>query len=510
MKILIYDATLAEATRAPEVELSARDKLRIALRLDEMGVQWIEAGEPGAHRGDAEVFKAAKALSPRSAKLAAFAMLRRSDRAADEPELRAALRTGAPVVTLGVPAWSRRRNRGRGNLAHHLAASVKVVRGRGREAIADLQDFFDGYKARPADALALVQAAAKAGAEAILLSDTLGGALPWEVEAAVIAARKAAGHVAVGIRAHDDAGLAVANAIAAVHKGAQVVAGSVSGWGERCGVTNLVTAVADLQLKCGKSVLGEKQLKHLTPLSHFVAELANHPTPRALPYAGRDAFFAGDNVFHVDPSLVGNRPQFPVHAPQGRSRVLTHARDLGLVGDEARGAEVERLLQNLEEWELQGFTYEGAEASFELLMRALAGKRKSYFRLRAWRCLDAQSADGTRLTEATVQVAVGSEEAHTAAEGVGPVHALDKALRGALERFYPELKDMRLLDARMRNLESQKGTAGVGRVLIESGDGRDRWGTCGVSENLIDACCQALCDAIEYKLVKDDVASKGT
>jgi 2-isopropylmalate synthase len=385
------------------------------------------------------------------------------------------------------------------------------VRAAGREPVVDLGDFFDALREQPVPALALVDAAARGGSEAILLSDTLGGALPGEVEAGVAAARRTAGRAAVGVRPRDDAGVAVASALAAVAKGATVVAGTVNGYGERCGAADLVALLPDLELKLGRRALAEGQLKHLTALAHFVAELADRQLPRNQPYAGRDAFpeaggEGGPPLHHVDPAAVGNRGQPAMSDSRGDPRALRLARELGLVP--RRGGGARRVLQRLAEWERQGFRYEGAEASFDLLLRALAARRRSYFRVLSHRILDVRRHDARGLTEATVEVAVGGEVAHAAAMGVGPVHALDQALHKALEPVYPEIKEVRLVDARSRNLPGSAGSAAAARVLVESTDGRGHWGTAGISENLLEAVCQALCDALEYKLAKGGVAPK--
>jgi 2-isopropylmalate synthase len=328
------------------------------------------------------------------------------------------------------------------------------------------------------------------------------------VEAGVTAARRACGRAAIGVRARDDAGLAIANSLAAVGKGATLVAGTVNGYGERCGAADLVSLAAALELKLGRQALAPGRLRHLTSLAHFVAELADREPSRRQPYVGRDAFAAVDGGAppHVDPAAVGNRSERAMADERGHPGALRAARALGLPEGGRRGAK--RLLQRLEAWEARGFRYEGAEASFELLLRELAGKRRTYFRLVAYRVLDTHQ-DGLSFTEATAEVEVAGQRVHAAARGVGPVNALDQALRRALERHYPELGDVHLVQSRSRNLTAQVGTAGPVRFAIESADGRDRWGTAGVSDNLIDAIRQALVDAIEYKLTKDDVPPKG-
>jgi 2-isopropylmalate synthase len=502
VKIAIYDATLTEGTREAGIELSVRDKLRIALRLAEMGVAYLEGGWPRGRGPDAEIFREARRLEMGGACLCACATLSPHGRAAGDTELNAALRSGAPAVTLSVPVMGGRGAGGR--VAAHVGAGVHAIRRADRRAIVEIQGFFEAVRRGSGPALSMVQEAASAGAEAILLSDTRGGALPGEVEEGVLASRRAAARTAIGVRARDDAGLAVANSLAAVGKGATLVAATVNGYGERCGAADLIPIAAALELKMGHRALGEGQLKRLTSLAHFVAELSDREAARDQPYVGRDAFAVaeGAGAPHVDPEAVGNRAEQAMADERGHPDALRAARALGLP---ARGeAEARRVLERLAEWEKRGFRYEGAEASFELLLRALAGRRKKYFEVLAYRVLDVHR-ERKGFTEATVEVVVGREHVHTAAIGVGPVNALDRALRRALEGHYPELAHMQLVQSRSRNLSSGVGTAGPVRVFIESADARDRWGTAGVSDDLLDACCQSLVDAIEYKLVKDDV-----
>jgi len=510
VRLRIYDATLTEGTRGAGIQFSARDKLRIAVRLGEMGVSWVEAGWPADRPEDAELLRTARGMSPEVVRLAACVEIRLGGRAAGDRALTAALRTGAPAVTLFAPVWRRRSGRAGSRVPEVLASALRRVRAAGREPIADLGDYFDAYREHPTVALAAVEAASRAGAEAILLSDTLGGTLPGDVEAGVAAARRVARAAAIGVRARDDAGLALACSLAAVGKGATVVAGTVNGFGERCGVTDLVSLLPALELKLGRHAIREGQLRHVTELAHFVAELADQQVPRGHPYAGRDAFPEEEQerpaLHHVDPAAVGNRAEPAMSDARGHPRALRAARELGLVP--AGGGGARRVVDKLAEWEKRGFRYEGAEASFDLLLRSLAGRRRPYFRVLTYRTLDVHRPDGKGFTEATVEVQVGGETIHAAAQGVGPVHALDEALRQALEGHYPELKDMRVIDARSRNLPGFAGSAAAARVLVESGDARDVWGTAGVSENLLEGVCQALCDAIEYKLVKDQVVPR--
>lgn len=500
MKIAIYDATVTEGTRQAGVQLSVRDKLRVALRLAELGVAFVEGGWPGA-RGDAEIFREARQLELGGTRLCACATLQLDGRGSGE--LRAALRSGAPAVTLRVPLASGRRAAAGWRGA--VAAAVKAVRRGGCAAIVDLDGFFDAQRQGGAAALGAVEAAARAGAEVVLLGDVTGGALPSEVEAGVTAARRVAGAAAVGIRARDDAGLAIANSLVAVGKGASVVAATVNGYGERCGAADLVAVAAALELKLGHQALAAGQLRRLTSLAHFVAELVDREPSRDQPYVGQDAFAGGAEQLapHVDPEAVGNRAGPAMADERGHPGALRVARALGLPARGERDAR--QVLERLAAWERRGFRYEGAEASFDLLLRALAGRRREYFRVLAYRVLDVHR-EKRGFTEATVELTVSGEHVHAAALGVGPVNALDQALRRALELHYPELSGMKLVQSRSKSLATDVGTAGTVRVLVDSADARDHWGTAGVSDNLLDACRQALVDAIEYKLAKDDVA----
>lgn len=507
MRIRIYDATLTEGTRAAGIQFSPRDKLRIALRLGELGVAWVEAGWP-SRAADRELFRLARGISGEEVRLSACADVDPGGPAGGGAGLAAALRAGTPAVTVLVPVW-RKRTAMAGRAASATGAAVRRARAARREVVVDLGDFFDAFRDHPVLPIGVVDAAARAGAEVVLLSDTRGGALPGEIEAGVAAARRAARRVAVGIRSRNDAGLASANALVAVGKGATVVAGTVNGYGERCGAADLVSVVAALELKLGLRAVREGQLRHLTGIAHFVAELADLEPPRWQPYAGRDAFpeEAGRGMHHVDPAAVGNRAEPAMSDSRGGPIGLRLARAIGRRPRDGAGAR--RVLQQLAEWERRGFRYEGAEASFDLILRALVGRRRVYFRPLSHRVLDLRQPDGGGLTEATVEVAVGGETVHAAALGVGPVHALDTALHKALEPHYPELKELRVIDARTRNLPGLAGSAAAARVLVESTDGRSFFGTAGVSEDLLDAVRQALCDALEYKLARDDVAPRG-
>lgn len=506
MEIRIYDATLTEGAREPGLQLSVRDKLRVALRLAELGVAFVEAGWPGG-RADAEIFREARRLELGGARLCACAALPLHGRAETGGGLKAALRSGAHAVTLFVPMASGT-DTSETLATSRVAAGVHAVQRAGCGAVVELDGVFDVIRKQEGWVRAVAGAASAAGAESIVLSDTTGRALPQEVEAVVSTMRRATGgRAAIGVRARDDAGVAVANSLAAVGKGAALVVATVNGYGERCGAADLASVVAALELKMGHRVLAPGQLQRLTSLAHFVAELADREVRRNQPYVGRDAFALNKReTAHVLPEAVGNRAEAAMADERGHPSAVRAARAMGLPSRDETQAR--RALERLAEWEKRGFRYEGAEASFELLLRSLAGKRREYFQVLSYCVLDVQQ-EGRAFTEATTKVAIGREKVHTAAQGVGPVNALDQALRGALERYYPQLADMQLVQSRSRNLSSAVGTAGPVRVVIESADARDRWGTAGVSDNLLQACCAALVDAVEYKLLKDGIEPRG-
>ena len=501
------------------MDFSAADKSALARELDLLGIDYIEGGWPGANPTDDAFFAKPPAL--KQSRLAAFGMTRRSGRsAANDPGLAATLASGAKVATLVGKTWDFHVKVALGaelpENVDMIAESIAHLRGRLDEVIFDAEHFFDGWKANRGYALDCVKAAHAAGARWIVLCDTNGGALPDEVERIVGEVARAVPGDRLGIHCHNDTENAVANSLAAVRAGARQVQGTLNGLGERCGNANLISLIPILQLKCGLACVTPAQLRQLAEVSHFVYELANLEPNKRQPFVGQSAFAhkAGLHVAavqknattyeHMDPALVGNVQRVLVSDLAGRSNLLANAAEYGIDLASDKPA-VQALLRELKELEARGYAYEGAEASFELLMRkALDGGRERFFRLIGFRVIDEKRHEGEPpIAEATIQLeGPDGQIEHTAAQGNGPVNALDGALRKALSKFYPEIASVRLHDYKVRVLGSGEGTAALVRVLIESGDEHERWGTVGVSHNVIEASWQALVDSMDYKLHK--------
>ena len=456
------------------------------------------------------------------AKLAAFSMTRRAGGAADsDTNMRALLDAGAPVATIVGKSWDFHVTEALGTtLPENLAMigdTIAFLRPRMDEVIFDAEHFFDGFRANPEYAVATLMAAEAAGAHWLVLCDTNGGTLPAELVATIQAVKK---HVRapLGIHVHNDAECAVANSLAAVGEGISQVQGTFNGFGERCGNANLVSIIPSLVLKLGLDCIPEPSLRELRDVSRFVSELANRKPWSSQPYVGDSAFAhkGGMHVSavqrhpetyeHIDPAAIGNHRRVLVSELAGKSNVLWKAREYGIDINQDT-PDSRRILDQVKALEDQGFQFEGAEASFELLMERALGRHRPYFELEAYRVIvEEQNADQEPVAEATVRVRVKGILEHTAASGNGPVNALDHALRKALEEFYPSLKTMKLLDYKVRILDESKGTAAKTRVLITSGDGDETWGTVGVADNIIEASWQALVDSVEYKLHRDESA----
>ncbi|BCX18562.1 MAG: citramalate synthase [Geminicoccaceae bacterium] len=522
-RIFLYDTTLRDGAQTQGVDFSLADKRRIALQLDRLGIDWIEGGWPGANPTDERFFAEPPRLE--RARLAAFGMTRRAGRSAEnDPGLVAVLSTGAPTVTLVGKASARQAEGALGvtreeNLAM-IADSIRAAARRAAEVMFDAEHFFDGFKDDPDYALAALEAAAEAGARWLVLCDTNGGTLPHEVERICERVLARFPGERLGIHAHDDTGNAVANSLAAVRAGVRQIQGTLNGLGERCGNADLVTLLPTLVLKLGyETGVSAEALQGLTQLSRTFDEALNRTPDRHRPYVGAAAFAhkAGlhasavlrDPSFyeHVDPALVGNERDILVSDQAGRANLLARLRGMGLPV-EPDPEETATLLAELKAREAQGFAYEGASASFELLVRRILDRVPDYFELLSFRVIDERrrNAKGelVTLSEATTKVRIGERRFFTVAEGNGPVNALDAALRQALAPVYPSLGHMRLLDYRVRILAPERGTAAVTRVLIESGDDEGRvWQTVGVSGNIIDASYMALHDSITWKLLVD-------
>ncbi len=518
-RVDLYDTTLRDGTQGEDVAFSVADKVRIAHRLDELGIRYIEGGWPGSNPRDIDFFDAVKRERFGQARIAAFGSTRRSRLSAeDDPNLQALLQAETPVVTIFGKSWDLHVHDAlRISLEENLELihdSVRFLKGRVEEVVYDAEHFFDGYAENPEYALKTLEAAASAGADVIVLCDTNGGSTVRQVAAATAVVVGRFGRP-VGVHTHNDAELAVANTLAAVEAGARHVQGTINGFGERCGNANLVSIIPNLQLKMGYQVVAPAQLARLRDISRYVYELANIAPLKRQPYVGDSAFAHKGGVHvsavqrnartyeHVDPSLVGNRTRVLVSDLSGRSNIVAKAAELGidLAGKDPITQEV---LDRIKALEHKGYQFEGAEGSFELLMKRALGRHGPAFELLGFRVISEKRApQESTLAEATVMVRVDGQVEHTAAVGDGPVHALDRALRKALERFYPELREVRLTDYKVRILNGRDGTAAVTRVLIESSDHEDKWSTVGVSENIIQASWEALIDAIEYKIAKE-------
>jgi 2-isopropylmalate synthase len=517
-QVFLYDTTLRDGTQGEEISFSAEDKIKIAKRLDAFGVSYIEGGWPGSNPKDMEFFERARNTKFLHAKIAAFGSTRRAKNPVEkDANIRALLDAQTPVVTIFGKTW----------LLHVKEAlqispeqnltiindSVAYLKKHGKEVIYDAEHFFDGYKQDKAYALKTLAAAAKAGAEILVLCDTNGGTLPWEVAGIVREVKKNIS-TPLGIHTHNDSGTAVASSLMAVQEGCIQVQGTINGYGERCGNANLCTIIPDLQLKMGYGCIADEQLKHLTSVSRYVSELANMKHQKNLPFVGESAFAHKGGVHvsavmktaltyeHIVPELVGSVRRVLISDLSGRSNVLFKVKELGVELDEKSSA-VQKIVDEIKEMEHYGYSYEDAEGSFELMVKRHTGEMKQFFDLERFKVsIQKDSLEKDARSEALIKIRVGSETEITAAEGDGPINALDKALRKALEKFYPELSEIHLTDYKVRVLDTQNATAAKVRVLIETKNGESSWNTVGVSPDVVEASWKALVDSISYHLLK--------
>jgi len=515
--IVLYDTTLRDGAQQEGISFSLDDKLGIVRRLDEFGIEYIEGGWPGSNPKDAEFFEIAKKLPLRNSTLTAFASTRRANVSVeDDVTLRALLAAGTPAVAIFGKSWDLHvykvlRTTLDINL-RMIEESVAFLRSHGREVVFDAEHFFDGYKADPEYAFETLRAAVRGGASCVVLCDTNGGTLTSEVRRIT---RKVCQQfsVPVGIHCHNDSGLAVANTLAAVEAGADHVQGTINGYGERCGNANLCALIPNLQLKMGFQVVSEEALQQLGELARYVAERANMALPANMPYVGASAFAhkagmhvdavmkAEESFQHVDPAAVGNTKRILVSELAGRSNVLRKAEEFGLA-NQLDSETLRSVLERIKGLEAQGFAFEGAEASIELMMmRELADYRPPFELVDFMVLVESRQGRGL-LAEATVKLRVGDETCLMAAEGNGPVNALDAAMRKALLPRYPQLTNVQLSDYKVRILNGGSGTGAMTRVLIDSTDGNHQWTTVGSSTNIIEASWVALADSIEYALAK--------
>ncbi|MEW6750304.1 MAG: citramalate synthase [Candidatus Latescibacterota bacterium] len=517
----VYDSTLRDGAQAEGITYSLDDKLLIARRLDELGVHYIEGGWPNpTSRKDLAFFEEVRKLDLRG-RVTAFGSTRRpGNLPQDDPTLNTLLRAETQSVALFAKSWTLHVEQvlriGRDVNLQLIEDSVAFLVSHGREVIYDAEHFFDGYRNDPEYALSTLLAAERGGARILVLCDTNGGALTWQL-ADVLRAVRPRLSVPFGIHTHNDAGLAVANTLAAVELGAVQVQGTFNGYGERCGNANLCTVIPNLELKMGRRCIGGERLAGLMEFSRFLSEVANVYHDHRQPYVGESAFVHKGGVHidammkssasyeHCDPEVVGNARRYLLSDQSGSSTIVSKLERL-CPGIDKRDPTVTRLLSEVKEREHEGYQYEAAEASFELMAQRVLGRFHDRFRLVNFRTINRKSGEAVEESEAIVKVEVDGQVLHTVAEGDGPVNALDRALRKALEGVYPVLRSVHLEDYKVRVLSSSDGTAAKVRVLIESSDGRDVWGTVGVSENIIEASWIALADSLHYKLMKEELA----
>ncbi|MFH1641139.1 MAG: citramalate synthase [Candidatus Omnitrophota bacterium] len=519
-QVKLYDTTLRDGSQGEGISYSVMDKVRIAEELDELGIHYIEGGWPGSNPKDMEFFLSMAKKPLETAQLVAFGSTRRlNTKATLDTNLKAILKSKAKFVTIFGKTWDLHITE---VLKTTLDENLKMIKetvsflvDKGSTVFYDAEHFFDAYRDNKAYSLKCLLAAQGAGAKAVVLCDTNGGSLTSDVYEVIKEIRPQI-RVLLGIHCHNDAGLAVANSLAAVEAGADMVQGTINGYGERCGNADLIPIIANLKLKMGIDCVNDDKLKELTKVSHFVSEISNMRQRNDQPFVGSSSFAHKGGVHinavmknprtyeHIDPVLVGNRRRILVSELAGKTGVLIRAKDLefDLKKDDPSTRKILKLVQKLEH---QGYHFEAAEASFELLMKRALKKYKRFFELEGFRVVIEKISDKKITTEAIIKLKVKGIKEHTAAEGDGPVNALDNALRKALRDFYPTLSKMHLSDFKVRVLDEKAGTASRVRVLIQSQDEKDSWNTIGVSENIIEASWQALLDSVEYKLLKDDV-----
>jgi len=516
-KVVVLETTLRDGTQGEGISLSVEDKLKITAKLDALGVTYIEGGWPGSNPKDMEYFHRVKKLPLKHAKVTAFSSTRRPGiDVRDDTNVKAVIESGIKIVTIVGKSWDMHVTQALAttleeNLAM-IADTIQYLKGHGLEVIYDAEHFFDGFKQNPEYAVQTVKAAESAGSDWVALCDTNGGMLPEDITSVVSQVRQVVA-APLGIHVHNDGELAVANTLTAVRAGAVMVQGTINGFGERCGNANLCSVIPNLELKMGCQCLPEGGLKLLTEVSHYVNEIANVSHLSHQPFVGQSAFAhkAGIHVSavsknpatyeHIDPELVGNKRRVLVSELSGLSNLKYKAQEMN-IDVEFETPQSRKIINHIKELEHMGYQYEGAEASLELLLRKAFGHYQDYFKLESFKILMEKREDNGILSEAMIKLKVGDEIVHTAAEGNGPVNALDNALRKALEHFYPVIKEIHLTDYKVRVLDEKDATAAKVRVLIETMDSAGAWSTVGVSENIIEASWQALVDSVNYILMK--------
>ncbi|MCK5214265.1 MAG: citramalate synthase [Candidatus Omnitrophica bacterium] len=517
-KVVIYDTTLRDGSQSEGVSFTVNDKVKIAEKLDHLGVHYIEGGWPGSNPKDKEFFKAMQGRKLKNAVIAAFGSTRRAKtNAADDFNIKELIKSMASTITIFGKTWDLHvTDVLKASLDENLnmiADSVGYLKKKKREVFYDAEHFFDGYKSNPDYAIKTLLAAQEAKADCIILCDTNGGTLPTQLKEIVADVRK---HIKIplGIHTHNDLGLAVANSLAAVEMGCEQVQGTLNGLGERCGNADLCTIIAILHTKMKLKSIPDIKVKLLTETSYFISEISNMKLADNHPFVGHSAFAHKGGVHidamlknplayeHLDPNIVGNHRRFITSELAGKMPIVMKAQELNVKLDK-KSPQAKKLLKKLQIKEHSGYQFEAADASFELFMKRALKQYTPFFKLEGFRVFSEKRFDNKIFAEASIRVIVDGQEQYSAAEGDGPVDALDRALRQALDKFYPTLKNMRLTDYKVRVLDTKEGTAARVRVLIESQDEKDAWTTVGVHENIIQASWEALLDSVEYKLMKD-------
>ncbi len=517
-QITLYDTTLRDGTQGEQVNLSAEDKLRVAHKLDEFGIQYVEGGWPGSNPKDARFFEMARKTTFQNTRLTAFGSTRRAQVLPEEDQnIKALLKTGVETITVFGKSWDLHASKILGvSLDENLAMiedTVAFLKKKDREVIYDAEHFFDGYKHNPDYALETVKAAANGGADVIVFCDTNGGTMTHALQH-IMGEVMPHLNVSTGIHVHNDCGLALANSLAAVQAGVKMVQGTINGYGERCGNVDLIAVLGNLQLKMGYSCIAPEALKRMTELSRYVSEVANMLPSKERPFVGESAFThkAGVHVSailksptayeHMEPEAVGNKRRVLVSDLSGKSNIdyKTREMDIQLGGN---GYDNKRIVQEIKRLEDQGYQFDAAEGSLELLIKKVTGQFEEPFTLESFRVTIEKNRSGPSTSQATIKISVGDDHEITAAEGDGPVNALDNALRKALNKFFPQIKEMGLVDFKVRVIEGSDGTGAKVRVQMQSRDAQEIWSTIGVSENIIEASWQALVDSVQYKLSRE-------
>lgn len=515
LKIELFDTTLRDGTQGEGINLSVEDKLRITQHLDEFGIDIVEGGWPGSNPRDEEFFQRVKEIELRQARVCAFGSTARyPDKVESDPNLNAVLKADTPVVSIFGKTWKFHSRVGLGlkdsENEELIYKSVRFLKDRGKQVVFDAEHFFYGYRDDPEFAIAMLKAAEEAHADTIVLCDTNGGSLPDEIATIFQHVRKQI-ELPLGIHAHNDCGLAVANSLVAIGNGATHVQGTINGVGERAGNANLCSIIPNLLLKMNRETNQEIDLKRLASLSHFVSEVMNLIPNHRAPFVGKSAFAHKGGIHvnavmkdsrmyeHIDPEIVGSKRRVLVSDLSGRSNIRYKAEEMGVILNGDRNL-VKKIVKHVKSLEYEGYQFDGAEASFELMLRSETGEFTPFFDVLDSRVNVTYDKDGHTMADAVLKVVVDGEVEHTAADGVGPVNALDNAMRKALTRFYPEIAAVQLVDYKVRVLDEKQGTKSKVRVLIESSDGHTSWSTVGVSDNIIEASWQALRDSLNYKL----------